>query len=74
MKKLILALCLAGLGAACRTTADVNASAEPCKADCAMPCCNEGGECSAEMKADCSAKSECSGEAKVCPVTGKSLE
>lgn len=69
MKKLFLALCLAGLGAACRTTADVNATAaEPCTADCSMPCCNDEGDCSADSKA------ECSGEAKVCPVTGKSLE
>jgi hypothetical protein len=74
MKKLFLLLCLAALGASCRTTADVSASTEPCEADCAMPCCEEEGECTAEMKAECQGESECSSEAKVCPVTGKSLE
>jgi hypothetical protein len=72
MKKILMALCLVGLGAACKSTADVSATAEPCAADCKMECCAEkAGECSADMKAEC--QKSCEGEAKVCPVTGKPM-
>ena len=69
MNKIMLALCLLGLGVACKSTgADVNASAaEPCGADCQMDCCKgEEGACSEAMKAECK-------EGEVCPVTGKSM-
>jgi len=71
MKKILMALCLVGLGTACKSTADVSASAEPCDADCKMECCAGEGECSPEMKAAC--QKDCEGEAQVCPVTGKSM-
>ena len=69
MKKILFCLALAGLGAACKSTADVSASAEAApKSEC---CASEGMEsmdCSGEAKADCSS------EAKTCPVTGKAIE
>ena len=72
MKKILMAVCLAGLSFACKSTADVSASApEPCKPDCAMECCaDKAAECTDEMKAECQKK--CEGE-QVCPVTGKSM-
>jgi hypothetical protein len=68
MKKLLLALCLAALGVACKASGanmhDSSCTGPDC-ADCAK-------ECTMEEKASCTGeKSECSGEAKVCPVTGK---
>ncbi|HEX6884803.1 MAG TPA: hypothetical protein VF530_15620 [Planctomycetota bacterium] len=71
MKKLAMALCLAALGVACKASganmSDTSPAAKDC-GDCAT-------SCTAEEKAACdsAAKSECSGEAKVCPVTGKTM-
>ncbi len=70
MMKILLGLALLGLGA-CKSTADVSASTEPCPADCKMECCMEGTECTAEMKAEC--QSKCEGDQKTCPVTGKPM-
>jgi hypothetical protein len=81
MKKLLIGILLAT--AACRSTqneirasnecADPSCtmSAEECKAKMGEGHCDMSkGECS--MKAEeCQTKSECSGEAKVCPVTGQ---
>ena len=69
MKKILFCLALAGLGAACKSTADVSASADAApKAECCAGEGMESKECSDEMKGDCH------GEAKTCPVTGKSIE
>jgi len=72
MKKYLLGLALAGLAFSCKSTdAEVNASAEAAE----MECCSEAAAECADSSAACSdmKKSECSGEAKVCPVTGKTL-
>ncbi len=72
MKKILMALALLGLGAACKSTADVHATTtEPCDPNCKMECCQEASECTAEMKAECQSKCD---ETKTCPVTGKSVE
>ena len=68
MKNLLMALCLAALGVACKASGanmhDSSCTGKDC-ADCAEAC-------TMEEKASCTdEKSECSGEAKVCPVTGK---
>lgn len=71
MKHLLLSCLLFGL-AACTSTADVADSST----DATTPaCCAEmGAEGCAEKMADCEAsKAECSAEAKVCPVTGKTI-
>ena len=75
MKKL---LCIAAIGAlsiACRSTADVNVTAEPaCGTECATDeacaeACDAGkSECS--TMSECSSDTECSDEKQVCPVTG----
>ncbi len=83
MKKLLIGFVLAGAAVACRSTqneikassecsdAGCNLSAEECKAKMeAGECQMKAGEC--QMKAEeCQGKSECTGEAKVCPVTGQ---
>ena len=72
MKKLLIGFALAGVFAACRTTASVKDSSEAKEEACAT-CPMGSGDCSAEAKGECDAMKagECSGEAKVCPVTGK---
>jgi hypothetical protein len=70
MKKLLLGLCLAGLGVACRASGasmhDSSCTSKDC-ADCKTGCTE------ASKDAACTGQSECSGEAKVCPVTGKPM-
>lgn len=64
MKRIAIALVLAGAAFACKSqTTEVTDTSVPAA---------ESTEC--EMKAECSdaAKAECS-EAKVCPVTGKQI-
>ena len=84
MKKFILGLALAGFAASCNSTADVSDTSEVTEpaactaeadADCATAC--EGADATdCDTASSCEGKeaSECSDEAKVCPVTGKSLE
>jgi hypothetical protein len=71
MKKLLLGLCLASLGVACRaSTANMHDTSSCTGKDCAE--CKM--ECTGEKMESCTGeKSECSGEAKVCPVTGKPI-
>jgi len=65
MKKLLLALCIAALGVACRASgASMSDSSEK---DCSSCTQEQMENCS-----DCSAKPECQSE-QVCPVTGKSM-
>jgi len=67
MKKLLLALCLAGLGVACRASgASMADTSDPKAGECA-----DKAEC-CQSKAECQAETECEGE-QVCPVTGKSM-
>jgi len=67
MKKLLMGLCLVGLGVACRASgADMSDSSCTDK-DCAA--CAE--HCDMQKAATCTGDGQCSGEAKVCPVTGK---
>jgi hypothetical protein len=71
MKKLLLGLCLAALGVACRASgANVHDSSsctgKDC-ADCASSCTQE------QMESCAGEKTECKGEGQVCPVTGKSI-
>ena len=82
MKKLLIGILLAT--AACRSTqneikasnecTDPNCtmSADECKAAMAAGHCDmtKAGECTSKEGA-CNAKGECTGEAKVCPVTGQ---
>ena len=73
MKKLLLGLCLAGLGFACRSsTANMHDTSTCTGADCA-DCATECTE--TKDPAACTGdKAECSGDAaKVCPVTGKAM-
>ena len=70
MKKLMLALCLATLGVACKAS-----GANMHDSSCTGPDC---AECTKEKMEDCTdcsdAKAECKGDAaQVCPVTGKSM-
>lgn len=77
MKKTLLGLALASLAFACKSTdAELSTSAEAES----MECCAEAAECG--DASDCSTKSDCDasasscsegGEAKVCPVTGKTM-
>jgi hypothetical protein len=73
MKKLLLGLCLAALGVACRASGANMHDTSACKGkDCAE--CAKAGDCSdctPEEQAECQKK--CEGE-QVCPVTGKSVE
>ena len=73
MKKLILGLCLMGLGVACRASGanmhDSSCTGKDC-AECAKEHSADCTDCTGEMKADCQEK--CEGE-QVCPVTGKSM-
>jgi hypothetical protein len=78
MKKLMLALCLASLGVACRASGanmhDSSCSGPDC-AECTKEAMEDCSDCTG-AKAECSAeaKAECSGDAaQVCPVTGKSM-
>lgn len=78
MKKLMLALCLAGLGVACHTSGanmhDSSCTGPDCK-DCTKEQMEDCTDCTG-AKAECSAeaKAECKGEAgQVCPVTGKAM-
>lgn len=70
MKKLLLGLCLTALGVACRASGANMHDSSCTGADCAD--CKTG--CT-EMPKDaaCTGEGECSGEAKVCPVTGKTM-
>ena len=70
MKKILLAFALLGLGAACKSTADVHDTTctDPNCAECMTKC---DSECTPEMKAECQAK--CEAEGNTCPVTGKSV-
>lgn len=68
MKKLLLALCLASLGFACRASG-ANMHDSSCTGKDCAECAKEKMDCS-----DCTGdKAECKGEAQVCPVTGKSI-
>ena len=73
MKKFLLGLGILALGVACRASGanmhDTSACTGKDCADCAAMA-KEGMDCSSE--AACQEK--CEGEAKVCPVTGKSIE
>jgi len=74
MKRLILALCLATLGVACRASGanmhDSSCTGKDC-ADCAaMMKAGDCKDCTPEEMAEC--KKKCEGE-QVCPVTGKSM-
>lgn len=71
MKKLMLGLCLAALGVACRSSGadvhDTSCTGADC-AECTTKCSGEEMEsCSGEKAA------ECKGEGQVCPVTGKTM-
>jgi len=71
MKKLMLALCLATLGVACKAS-----GANMHDSSCTGPDCTECTKEKMESCTDCSdaAKAECKAEgAQVCPVTGKSM-
>jgi len=68
MKRIAIAFLLAGAAVACKSTDSTEVT------DTSAPAAAEGAtECS-EMKAECTdaTKAECS-EAKVCPVTGKTI-
>ena len=67
MKKLLMGLGLLALGVACRASgANVHDTSTCTGKDCA-DCAKAMGD-----KGTCSEKGDCSGEAAVCPVTGKS--
>ncbi|MCC7014666.1 MAG: hypothetical protein IT454_19045 [Planctomycetes bacterium] len=70
MKNLILGLALVA-AAACASQEKTNATG-----DASAPGAACGTECSGEKKEGCcadKAKAECSGEQKVCPATGKTI-
>ena len=70
MKNLLLALCLAGLGVACRSSsAAMNDSSHACTGKDCTECTKEQMENCKECPAN---KGECKEGEQVCPVTGKS--
>lgn len=82
MKKLLIGIVLAASAVACRSTHnEIQASNECTDAGCTMSpeeckakmeageCEMKAGECEMMKAEDC--KTECSDEAKVCPVTGQ---
>jgi hypothetical protein len=83
MKKLLIGIVLAASAAACRSTqSEVRASNECTDPNCTMSaeecaammasgeCQMKAGACETKA-AECQGKTECAGEAKVCPVTGQ---
>ncbi len=69
MKKLLTGLALAASIAACRSTVGVTDSSDASKAECST-CPMSTEECQTKMD-ECNQAQECSGETKVCPVTGQ---
>ena len=72
MKKLLLAICLLGLAAACKSSGasmhDSSCTGKDC-ADCAAMKADDCKNCTAEQMADCQ---KCQAE-QTCPVTGKKM-
>lgn len=75
MKQLSIALSLAVLAAACRSTSDLNTSnpdvIEPASC-CATECCEEAATCCGSE--GCDSTECCESKAQVCPVTGATEE
>ena len=71
MKKLVLACAVAALAVSCKSD-DAAQVSDPSSPEAPAASCDMKSDC--EMKSDCA--TECTGEAgaKVCPVTGKSME
>ena len=67
MKRIAIAFVLAGAAVACKSqSTEVTDTSAPAATECTSECTSECG------KGECTAtKTECSSEAKVCPVTGK---
>ena len=67
MKRIAIAFVLAGAAVACKSqSTEVTDTSAPAAAECATECSDMKAECTDAAKAECS-------EAKVCPVTGKTI-